>query len=160
MWQDAPFTIRRADPADAPAVLACLREAFVPFEAAYTPGAFADTVLSPEALAQRMAEMTVLVAASENGIAGTIGFSVYEQEGHIRGMAVRSAAQGSGIAAELLAAAESCMRAVGCRRVTLDTTEPLRRAIAFYQKHGYEPTGSVQDFFGMPLLEFAKTMAS
>jgi ribosomal protein S18 acetylase RimI-like enzyme len=50
-------------------------------------------------------------------------------------------------------------RSQGVRRVTLDTTEPLARAIAFYRKNGYAPTGRVRDFYGMPLHEFAKVLA-
>jgi ribosomal protein S18 acetylase RimI-like enzyme len=105
-----------------------------------------------------MATMTVLVADSGAAIVGTIGFFAHEGEGHIRGMAMGSAAQGSGVAARLLEAAESALRALGCSRVTLDTTEPLQRAIAFYWKHGYAATGQVQDFFGMRLLEYAKSL--
>ncbi|MGA8108640.1 MAG: GNAT family N-acetyltransferase [Acidobacteriaceae bacterium] len=160
MQDRSPSIIRPADPADAPGILACLREAFAPFEPGYTPAAFADTVLSPAALEQRMRAMTVLVAAGRTAILATIGFSVHEGEGHIRGMAVLEAWQGTGLAAELLAAAESALRALGCRRVTLDTTQPLTRAIAFYKKHGYALTGQIQDFCGMPLLEFAKLLSS
>jgi ribosomal protein S18 acetylase RimI-like enzyme len=64
--------------------------------------------------------------------------------------------QGQGVAQQLLEVAESLLRSLGCRRVTLDTTAPLARAIAFYRSHGYKPTGRVQDFYGMPLCEFAK----
>jgi hypothetical protein len=41
--------------------------------------------------------------------------------------------------------------------VTLDTTEPLKKAIRFYLRHGYKPSGIVKDFFGMPLFEYEKT---
>ena len=57
---------------------------------------------------------------------------------------------------ERLAAAEAGLKASGCSRVTLDTTQPLERAIRFYTRHGYAPTGTVSDFFGMPLYEYAK----
>ena len=64
-----------------------------------------------------------------------------------------------GSAAWHLGQAEARLRALGCVRVTLDTTEePLTRAIAFYRRHGYAPTGCVQDFFGMPLHEFARDL--
>jgi GNAT superfamily N-acetyltransferase len=72
---------------------------------------------------------------------------------------VRAEWQGSGVAAQLLAAAESVLATRGCRRVTLDTTAPLARAIAFYGRHGYAPTGRAQDFFGMPLYEYAKELS-
>jgi ribosomal protein S18 acetylase RimI-like enzyme len=155
----SPCTIREATPHDTTAILACLHEAFTPFRSAYTPAAFADTVLTPETLHRRFASMTILVAtAPEGAVIGTIAADVQRTEGHLRGMAVRAANQGHGVAAQLLAAAESLLRSRGCRRVTLDTTEPLSRAIAFYRKNGYVPTGLVQDFYGMALHEFAKEL--
>ena len=44
-------------------------------------------------------------------------------------------------------------------RVSLDTTEPLRRAVRFYERHGFRPSGRVSDFFGMPLFEYVKELA-
>ncbi|HTV14492.1 MAG TPA: GNAT family N-acetyltransferase [Acidobacteriaceae bacterium] len=160
MARSAPFLVRQATLADAEGILACLAEAFAPFREQYTPGAFADTVLSEKMLAGRFASMTILVAEGTAGeFAGTVAASLgRDLEGHLRGMAVRAAWQGSGVAAELLADAESMLWTRGCRRITLDTTAPLERAIAFYRRHGYAPTGRVQDFFGMPLYEYAKEM--
>lgn len=145
---------------DASAILTCLREAFEPYRAAYTAGAFADTVLTPETLALRFTSMTILVADAAGGVvAGTIAASVEpNREGHLRGMAVSTGWQGSGVASALLAAAESVVTARGCTRITLDTTAPLTRAIAFYRRRGYKPTGRVQDFYGMPLYEYARTL--
>jgi len=155
----APCTTRLATPDDSADLLACLREAFEPYRAAYTPGAFADTVLAPETLALRLTVMTLFVAVAPGGsILGTIAAAIHGDDGHLRGMAVRTAAQGQGVAQKLLAAAESFLRTQHCRRVTLDTTAPLTRAIAFYRKNGYAPTGRVQDFYGMPLHEFAKDL--
>jgi ribosomal protein S18 acetylase RimI-like enzyme len=154
-----PCTIRPATPHDSAAILACLREAFVPFRDAYTPGAFADTVLTPATLAHRFTTMTLLIAAAPgHAVVGTIALSSGENAGHLRGMAVRSAWQGQGVAQQLLVAAEALLIARGCRRVTLDTTAPLTRAIAFYHRHGYKSTGRTQDFYGMPLHEYAKDL--
>jgi len=154
------FEIREATLQDGAAILDCLREAFEPFRQAYTPEAFADTILTAPSLNRRFATMTLLVAATADGaIVGTIGFSqVDAREGHLRGMAVRTTWQGSKVARQLLAAAEVGLQAQGCHRVTLDTTQPLERAIAFYRKHGYTATGHVQDFFGMRLYEFARDL--
>ncbi|MGC2298033.1 MAG: GNAT family N-acetyltransferase [Acidobacteriaceae bacterium] len=162
MVTSAPCAIRKATPDDADAILECLREAFEPFRRAYTPGAFADTVLTPDTIARRFETMTILVAATrDNTIAGTIAAGVTTpHEGHLRGMAVRALWQGRGIAEQLLASAEWLLRSRGCRCITLDTTEPLARAIAFYRKHGYSPTGRVQDFYGMSLHQFAKDIAA
>jgi ribosomal protein S18 acetylase RimI-like enzyme len=161
MSRTSAILIRRATPADADAILGCLAEAFAPFRARYTTGAYADTVLTAETLRERFDSMTILVAeAPAAQMAGTIAAGVSaEGEGHLRGMAVRAVWQGSGVAAQLLSAGESVLHAGGCRRVTLDTTAPLTRAIAFYRRHGYAPTGRVQDFFGMPLYEYAKELS-
>lgn len=80
-----------------------------------------------------------------------------KDEGHIRGMAVMPGWQATGIAAQLLRTAESHLRPSGCKRVALDTTAPLRRAIRFCEKNGFRPSGNVTDFFGMPLFEYVKT---
>ena len=109
--------------------------------------------------------MDIFVAVHTNGsVIGTIGCKVeHEGEGHLRGTAVSPESQGSRVAAELLARAEQELRNAeeelrnaGCSTITLNTTQPLRRAVRFYEKHGYQPTGRVGDFFGMPLFEYRK----
>jgi ribosomal protein S18 acetylase RimI-like enzyme len=101
-----------------------------------------------------------LVAADPSGkIVGTVaGAVVNQEEGHIRGMAVHPACQGRGAAASLLVAVEAELHARQCSRITLDTTKPLERAMHFYERHGYRRSGSVTDFFGMPLFEYVKML--
>ena len=81
-----------------------------------------------------------------------------EHEGHLRGMAVRPEWQGVGVAAQLLQQVESELRDRKCSRVSLDTTEPLRRAMRFYERNGYHRSGKVTDFFGMALIEYIKAL--
>lgn len=154
------FTIRSATHRDARGILACLAAAFEPFRDRYTPDGFRDTVLSPATLEQRLSQMTVLVAVTGSGeVIGTIGHQLVDRdEGHIRGMAVLPDWQGLVVAPALLAAVEAELRGRGCVRASLDTTEPLARAINFYENHGYRPTGTVEDFFGMPLFEYVKKL--
>jgi GNAT superfamily N-acetyltransferase len=71
-------------------------------------------------------------------------------------MAVLPSWQGSGVAAALLQHAESELANQGCTFISLDTTEPLRAAMRFYEKNGYRRSGIVTDFFGMPLFEYVK----
>jgi ribosomal protein S18 acetylase RimI-like enzyme len=134
--------------------------AFEPHRASYTPEAFADTVLTPETVHQRLAAMTVFVAVSESGeVVGTIGCNlVSPEEGHIRGMAVHPNWQGSSVAQQLLEVVESELRQRGCARISLDTTEPLQRAIRFYERNGYRSSGKMADFFGMSLFEYVKLL--
>jgi len=161
MAEHETFSTRRAEAADSRGILACLREAFGPFRASYTPAAFADTVLDPESLRHRFAKMTVLVALNRsNVVIGTIACDVMETgEGHIRGMAVLPDYQGAGIADALLGAAERELRLQKCSRITLDTTQPLQRAIRFYERNGFRPSGKIDNFFGMPLFEYVKNLA-
>jgi ribosomal protein S18 acetylase RimI-like enzyme len=150
--------IRQAAAEDADGVLTSLQAAFEPYRDSYTPGAYRDTTLTSETVIGRLKSMSVLVAVTETGeITGTLSFHVVKQrEGHLRGMAVLPAWQGAGVAATLLAHAEHELRRVHCERVSLDVTQPLRRAVRFYEKHGYRVTGRVTDLFGMSLYEYAK----
>ena len=152
--------VRRATSADAEAILRCLQAAFEPYRERYTAGAFRDTALTPETIHGRLASMQVFVALVPAGeIVGTIACALARaEEGHLRGMAVLREWQGAGVASQLLMAAESELRSRGCRRITLDTTVPLGRAMRFYEKNGYRRSGQVTDFFGMPLYEYVKEL--
>jgi ribosomal protein S18 acetylase RimI-like enzyme len=102
----------------------------------------------------------VAVAAGEQ-IVGTIACAVSDAaEGHLRGMAVQPEYQGRGIAEGLLGTAEADLAQQNCSRITLDTAEPLQRAIRFYEKHGYRRSVKTVNFFGMPLHEYVKDISS
>jgi len=154
------ISIRKATDEDASGILECLSAAFAEYRDEYTSDAFADTVLTPEAIAKRLGEMAIFVATGESGkVIGTVACAVVsEDEGHIRGMAVVPESQGSGIARRLLMQAESYFRERNCKRISLDTTTPLKRAILLYERFGFSASGRVQDSFGMPLMEYVKTI--
>ncbi len=154
------FRIRVATMGDAPEILACLRAAFEAYRTNYTPDAFTDTVLAPDSIHQRFSTMSIFVAVADDGrIVGTIACAlVGSGEGHLRGMAVLPEWQGMGIAEELLQQAETELVSRNCSRITLDTTEPLQRAMRFYEKHGYRRSGRVSDFYGMRLHEYLKAL--
>ena len=158
MRTTAAVKIRPADPADAAAIASCLLEAFTPYRSAYTPGAFADTVPTVDRVQLRIQQMHALVATVAGEVVGTISASSHGEQGHLRGMAVLPEWRSTGTALMLLATIEDWLRIRGCKQITLDTTEPLKPAIAFYEKHGYRRSGHVSDFFGMPLIEYVKTL--
>ena len=156
---ESDFFIRNANAEDGSAILNCLAAAFEPYRSRYTAGAWLDTVLTPETLQHRMLSMDILVAVSpQEGIVGTIALSETAGEGHLRGMAVMPAWQGRGVAAALLLAAEAELLLRGCNRITLDTTDPLQRAMRFYETHGYRRSGRITDFFAMRLHEYVKEL--
>lgn len=159
---ESALRIRLATAEDEGAVLKSLQAAFEAYRSSYTPRAYEDTTLTSEAFVARLRSMSVLIAATEWGeVAGTLSFQVISpREGHLRGMAVLPAWQGRGVAEKLLWYAERELRRVRCDRVSLDTTAPLRRAVRFYERHGYRFTGRVTDFFGMPLYEYEKFLSA
>lgn len=171
--------IRAATDRDAEELLACLAAAFEPYRNEYTAAAFADTILDRDSLRKRMEHMEVVVATLGDKIVGTIAWQWFGgnpetpatkpgplaefaapegREGHIRGMAVLPDQCGKGIGDQLLKAAEEGLINDKCKWITLDTTEPLKRAQRFYEKHGYKPSGQTRDFFGMRLMELEKRL--
>lgn len=156
--QKAHFRLREAGAKDSAGILACLGAAFQSYRADYTPEAFADTVLDSQTIQHRLQRMRVFVAVAGNEVVGTIACEAHGAEGHLRGMAVCPEWQGVGLAPALLRTAEDQLRKDGCIHVTLDTTEPLKRAIRFYEKHGFSASGKVSDFFGMPLFQYSKPL--
>lgn len=152
------FRIRKARLEDAGEILECLAGAFAPYRVSCSPAGFADTVLTERTLRQRFREMTVLVAIDPSGeVIGTIAYQVAERgHGHVRGMAVGPAWQGSGVAKSLLDRAESDLRKLRCNIMTLGTTKPLQRAIRSYEKNGFHATGEMRVFFGMDLVSYRK----
>jgi GNAT superfamily N-acetyltransferase len=153
------FVVRKAKRSDVTSIHQCLAVAFEPFRTFYNPEGFAETVPTHSGLQQRLATMCLFLAECESNVIGTVGCNkLNEDEGRLRGMAVLPEWQGSTVAAALLSAAEQELREEGCTRVTLDTTEPLHRAMRFYQKHGFRPSGRVGDFFGMRLHEYVKQL--
>lgn len=151
------FSVRQATLQDEPQILQCLAQAFAPYRDSYAGEGFADTVLTPEAFRKRFIEMRVLVATDDSGgVLGTIAYNAENSEGHIRGMAVKPQWQGLGIARGLLDQVEPDLRELRCSGITLDTTRPLQRAICFYTKCGFRPTGEITSFFGMDLFAYRK----
>jgi GNAT superfamily N-acetyltransferase len=65
--------------------------------------------------------------------------------------------QAKGIGKQLLAAAESMARQAGCNTVEMTVISVRKELIAWYERHGYAPTGETAPFpsdpkFGLPKL--------
>ncbi len=153
--------IRIAKYRDAKEIHKVILSAFEEYRHFYTPEGFADTVMSEEAVKERMEKMNLYVAVDHNRmIIGTIGWQkISENEAHLRGMAIIPDKQGNDSpAAPLLKIVEDDARSKGCNILTLDTTNILKRAQNFYKKHGFEETGKTDDFFGSIIYEYAKKL--
>jgi ribosomal protein S18 acetylase RimI-like enzyme len=79
-----------------------------------------------------------VVEAAKEGIAGfLVAESSARGTGHIITIDVLARARRSGVGSGLLAAAESRLRAAGCRTVLLEVAVDNASAIHFYNRHGY-----------------------
>lgn len=130
--------LRVAVTADEPAVRAVAEAAYAPFVAEI--GRRPAPMDGP--FAARIAEGAVTVAEEADGT--LIGYVIAHAEGadtwHVENLAVAPAAQGRGVGARLLAAAEARAREAGAETVTLYTNEAMRGAQAFYARAGYAET--------------------
>jgi N-acetylglutamate synthase-like GNAT family acetyltransferase len=156
------YKIRKAQPKDAKGIHEVVLAAFEEFRDFYSPEGFADTVMSEKVTLERIKRMTLFVAVTKNHeIIGTVGWKkISEKEGHIRGMAVHPKFQGKNSpAADLLKEVEKDALSQGCKFLTLDTTEILKRAQNFYRRHGFKETSKTGDFFGSTIYEFEKKIS-
>src|SRR5260370_7443308 len=126
------IVIRPAGPGDEEGILSCLAAAFEPYQAKYTPEAYADTVLDEASLKKRLQYMYVLVAVASEGIVGTVAASLVNGEGHLRGMAVRPEWRGTGLPALLLRAIETWAESQARNRVPLATAFPFQPPLSSY----------------------------
>lgn len=90
-------------------------------------------------------QMVAVIARTTSGeIAG--GISGYTAWGwlYVQWLWVAEAERGQGLAARLLAAAESDARARRCHAAYIDTFSPV--ALKTYRRAGYVPFGALEDF--------------
>ena len=153
--------IRRAVVEEAAIIARVLYQAFVEFEAQYTPSAFAATTPTSDQIQERWSDGPVWVAIQGNQLVGTIS-AVPKGEGlYIRSMAVLSWHRGHGIGHLLLQAVEQFAIAQGFQRMFLSTTPFLEQAIRLYEQFGFHRTNNApHELFGTPLFSMVKTLES
>lgn len=155
----ADVIIRLAEPADCPAISELLQQAFAAFRPQYTSRAFAATAIGPAAVLQRLAEGPVWIATLRDVIRGTVSTVLTNRGMYIRGMAVHPEARGRKIGYLLLLEAEQFALDQGCHRLYLSTTPFLDRAIALYERLGFQRIGEgPAALFGTPLFTMEKLL--
>ena len=150
--------IRRANQRDAAPIELLIRESFREHEPAYTSEAFDLATPREHEIENRIKEWTVWVAVRANVIVGTIsayseGFAM-----HIRSMAVHPSMRGQGIGKLLLQRVEDFASASGYKRLLLNTTPFMNRAIRLYETFGFEFNGTEQNWFGTRLRTMSKEL--
>jgi len=151
--------IRRAVIDEAPVIAQVLHQAFVEFEAQYTPAAFAATTPASDQIQKRWNEGPVWVAVQFDRLVGTIS-AVPKMEGlYVRSMAVLPSARREGIGVLLLQTVEQFAVAQGFQRMFLSTTPFLTGAIRLYEQFGfYRSNDAPHELFGTPLFTMVKRL--
>jgi ribosomal protein S18 acetylase RimI-like enzyme len=151
--------IRSANQRDAAAIELIIHESFREHESAYTREAFDVATPKEHEIQKRIKHWAVWVAVSANVIVGTV--SAYSEGSglHIRSMAVHPSMRRHGIGKLLLARVEDFACARGYKRLILNTTPFMNRAIRLYQASGFGFTGTEQNWFGTRLRTMTKELA-
>ncbi len=148
-----------AAPEDSEAIAAVLTASFVEHESSYTQHAYAATVPTVEEIKKRFDEGKIWVALSDEEIVGTVSVVRKKDSLYIRSMAILPEARGKRIGERLLKEIEDYAVAHTYRKLYLNTTPFLKRAIRLYEKSGFVRCGS-DDLFGTPLLTMEKSLES
>jgi ribosomal protein S18 acetylase RimI-like enzyme len=152
--------IRLAVSEDAEAVAWVLSQAFVEYEALYTPKALAATTPSSEQIRQRLAEGPTWVAFQNAATIGTISAVLKGQGVYVRSMGILPAGRGQGLGQQLLQAVEAFAREQRAAYLFLSTTPFLARAIRLYEQFGFQRNDDgPHDLLGTPLFTMVKPLA-
>jgi ribosomal protein S18 acetylase RimI-like enzyme len=152
--------IGRANQHDAAAIELLIRESFREPEPAYTPEAFDIATPGQHEIESRIKEWEVWVAVRANVIVGTVSAHSEGSAMHIRSLAVHPSMRGHGIGKLLLERIEDFASANSYRRLLLNTTPFMDRAIRLYQAFGFGFTGTEQNWFGTRLRTMTKELAA
>lgn len=151
--------IRLATSADAPSISSVLFQSFSEYKTAYTTKGFAATTPDVEQIENRITEGPVWIALRDGKVVGTVSALLQGDSLYVRGMAVLPSARGHRIGELLMEKAESFASAQKCRRILLSTTPFLGRAIALYERLGFNRLDdSPHDLYGTPLFTMEKRL--
>lgn len=138
-----------------------LLKAFEPYKKNYTDGAFQATTLSPLVIYNRLLgkKYDVFVILTNNIIVGTVSITRKDQDDlYIRSMAVHPDYQKRGIGFFIIKKIIEIAEKYNIKIISLDTSKPLKKAIKFYKKAGFEFSGLKQDFYGVKIYEMIKKL--
>jgi len=139
--QEPAVTVRRATPADVPALYVVVHEAYL----LYVPriGRMPAPMTADYSAAVQAGQ--AWVAEADGAIAGLLVLVAYPDHLLIENIAVQPSAQRRGIGSRLLELAEDEARANGLSEIRLYTNEGMTENLAFYPRHGYRETRRAEE---------------
>jgi putative acetyltransferase len=132
-------TVREVSAADVPLVIDLVRDVLAEFGLRFGEGSGTDEEVTrlPASYVDEGGGFWVAVDASD-AIVGTCGaFPVGEGAFELRKMYLHLEARGTGAGQLLLDTCLGFVRSRGAKRIVLDTTHDMKRAIAFYERNGF-----------------------
>ena len=148
MMSQDEILIRASEPEDVPDLTEALNQPRAVWGTMQTP--FTSVAARRERFKAASANQTLLVAVIDGKVIGSLGLSRLEgRRSHVGtfGMAVHDAYAGRGAGAALVAAAvEQADRWLGLRRLELTVWNDNPRAIALYERFGFEREGLLRDY--------------
>src|SRR6185436_7868660 len=134
-----PMQLRAVTKADVPQVVALVRETLAEFGLAFGEGSPTDEQLLQLPESYRDGGGEFFVALEGDALVGTAGVAPAAPGAfELRKMYLRPSTRGKGVGKALLDACVQHARQRGAKRVVLDTTEAMKGAIAFYERHGFQ----------------------
>ena len=151
--QEPAVTVRRATPADVPALYVVAHEAYL----LYVPriGRMPAPMTADYSAAVQTGQ--AWVAEVDGQVLGLLVLVINQGHLLIENIAVLPSAQGRGLGARLLMLAEDEARAHGLGEIRLYTNEGMTENLAYYPRHGYRETRRAEDH-GFRRVFFSKTL--
>jgi ribosomal protein S18 acetylase RimI-like enzyme len=151
--QEPAVTVRRATPADVPALYVVVHEAYL----LYVPriGRMPAPMTADYSAAVQSGQ--AWVAEADGQVLGLLVLVVNQGYLLIENIAVLPSAQRRGIGARLLTLAEDEARASGLGEIRLYTNEGMTENLAYYPRHGYRETRRAEEH-GFRRVFFSKTL--
>jgi GNAT superfamily N-acetyltransferase len=130
--------VRAVRTEDVDALVALVRDVLAEFDLEFGTGSPTDDALLSLPASYDDHGGALWVAEHHGRIIGSCGvFPVAEGTYELRKMYLHADSRGLGVGKHLLERAVAWVREQGGRRIVLDTTEQMTRAIAFYEAHGF-----------------------
>jgi len=151
--QEPAVTVRRATPADVPALYVVVHEAYL----LYVPriGRMPAPMTADYSAAVQSGQ--AWVAEVDGQVLGLLVLVVCQGYLLIENIAVLPSAQRRGIGARLLTLAEDEARANGLGEIRLYTNEGMTENLAYYPRHGYRETRRAEEH-GFRRVFFSKVL--
>jgi N-acetylglutamate synthase-like GNAT family acetyltransferase len=131
------MTFRFADESDRESLMALINRAFA-VEAFFIRG----DRLSPQRLADHMQTGRFLLAEDDTRLLGCVYVELHGEAAYLGLLSVDPACQKTGLGRRMVAAAEEFAREMGARRMNLTVVNLRTELPPWYQKLGYEVTGT------------------